>query len=68
MGKKSTDTRGDANAKGNSRIRSYEKRKEAKTTTKTVEDPTIKITTFWEKIGKDGSWEEKEYRQKIKER
>jgi hypothetical protein len=64
MGEESTNPRSGADAKGSSRIRNYEKRKAAK---EAVDDPTIKITTFWEKIGKDGSWEEKEYHQKIKE-
>ena len=51
----------ESDKKGDARMRKYEKSKEEKP----VITDNIRITTFWEKIGKDGSWEEKEYRQKI---
>ena len=66
MGKESSDNRSDSDAKGEARMRRFEKRQKSKE--EIVHDPNIKITTFWEKIGKDGSWEEKEYRIKINER
>lgn len=68
MGEESTNPRSSADAKGNTRMARYEKRQAAKEAAQAAEDPNIKVITFWEKIGKDGSWEEKEYRIKIKER
>ena len=62
--KRKTESIIEADKKGDSRMRRYEKSKEEKT----VPIYDIKITTFWEKIGKDGSWEEKEYHQKIVDR
>jgi hypothetical protein len=68
MGEESTTNRAGADAKAKARIARYEKRKEAQAAAEAARDPNIKIVTFWEKIGKDGSWEEKEYRIKIKEK
>ena len=69
MGEESTtDNRSSADAKAKARVARYEKRKEAQAAAEAARDPNIKIVTFWEKIGKDGSWEEKEYHIKIKEK
>jgi len=63
------ENRSEAAKKGKSRIASYESRKERKdAVAKAKEDPNLKIFTFWEKIGQDGSWEEKEYIIRIKEK
>ena len=61
MGRQKKEKQIEADKKGDARMRKYEKSKEEKPAI--IDD--IRITTFWEKIGKDGSWEEKEYRQKI---
>ena len=58
-----SSSRANAESKGKARIRKYEKGKQEKICPKDNE----KIITFWEKIGKDGTWEEKEYILKIKE-
>lgn len=67
MGEESTTNRSKADATAAARVARYEKRQAAKEAAEAAQDPNIKIVTFWEKIGKDGSWEEKEYRIKIKE-
>lgn len=66
MGKESTNNRSEADAKASARMARYEKRQAAKKAAEAVEEAEYKIIPFWEKIGKDGSWEEKEYKIKIK--
>ena len=67
MAEEPSNDRSKADAAGAARLARFEKRKAAKKASEAAQDPNIKIVTFWEKIGKDGSWEEKEYRIKIKE-
>lgn len=65
MGEESTNNRSEADAKASARMARYEKRQAAKAAA-AAEEAEFKIIPFWEKIGKDGSWEEKEYKIKIK--
>jgi len=66
MGEESTTNRTEADAKSKARMARYEKRQAAQKASEASEETEFKIIPFWEKIGRDGSWEEKEYKIKIK--